>query len=177
MVRYELFDFASAPGTGAEWFCRAAQLAGLGVAFTREATKPFAGNGKDRFRVSMVRHPCDWLYEIYTLGVDDLHEIGCFGRLNRGGRFEDFVREYLDRPDLRIGQVHDTFRSDSVLRYEDLPWAFCELARTAKVSMNFLRHPFFCQPPNGPYRPRIEALLRSEILRREWNLVERYDYF
>ena len=66
MIDYRIFQVACPPLTGAKWLVQAAQLCGLGPGFTEHIYGLFPKEHSGLLRVSLVRHPCDWLTACYA---------------------------------------------------------------------------------------------------------------
>ena len=97
-IDYTLFTFSCVPYSGEDWFTEAAQCAGLGYKSLHQAHPPFqARKTQDEIRVSLVRHPCDWLEQVYVAHQHGSLNgyAGRFGLL-RTESFPLFIYHYLD---------------------------------------------------------------------------------
>jgi hypothetical protein len=177
MIDYGSFQFASAPLTGEAWFIRAAQLAGFGPGFLHHANGPFPREPSKVLRVSLVRHPCDLLGDLWATGYDGNH-LGKLGCLPRGGTFDRFIDRYLQEMPGTVGDLYRTYEADSVLSYADLPWAFIELVQSLGVSKELLGNSFFgCRPNLADYGPDWPRSLRREVCEAERWVLDTYDYW
>lgn len=180
MIDYTLFQFSCPPRTGTAWFIQAAQLAGLGPGFKRNAHAPFPAERKrEVLRVSLVRHPCEWLASCYAAlqeGGPDVGHLGRFARLN-GASFDDYVRSYLREVPGAVGRLYAEYRADSFLRLEDMPWALVELLEAAGVPKVF-RGMVSRLPRQNPSAstPRWDPSLRRRVLDAERRTLEDFDY-
>lgn len=164
MIIYTGFQFAAPPHVGVPWFLRSAQQVGLGEASDCDAFRPFPGNETDvnTLRVSIVRHPGDWLLAYHRHGFGNRMERGEFARLDRESSFVDFVRRYLKRcPGAMSRLFLQTYRADSYLRFEELAGGFSGLARSVGVEERLL----------VGVKPPAQSLLRA----RRWNEALRRD--
>lgn len=141
-VDFGSFEFACPPEMGEAWIVKACKLAGLGGEIGKQDVhQPFdKGQGKT-LRVSMVRHPCDWLSDVYA----SFRRGNCSGngQLDRlwklflgmeNEMFDCFVEDYLN---LMPGEVNDVFgryKCDTRMKSEDMPWALVELLDSCGVS-------------------------------------------
>jgi len=184
MIQYESFQFATAPRTGAAWFIKACQLAGLGPGFHHQAVTPFTESTPTQLRVSLVRHPCDWLDSLYHSAQCHKH-VGPFHCADTGCRrskpFAEFVDYYLHYHQGAIGRVLLSYEADSYLKCEDFPVAFTELAELVGVDIKLLSNPFFHNRPAAMETQKIRQLTMTNTYRRimesERELVERFDYY
>lgn len=178
MIDYQQFEYAAAPFTGAEWFARATQLAGLSSnVICQQAYGPFPEMAGKRLRVSTVCHPCDWLAYCYmeTRRKYSSNHLGRFHALQYD-TFRGFVGSYLAKMSGGVGELFGRYKADTVLRVEDLPAAFVELAESAGVARPLLQ---LCRKLRPPARPNMvwDDTLRKRVLSAERGLVLTYDYW
>ncbi len=173
------FHFACPPGTGASWFVKACQLAGLGPGFTHRAYTRFPEGSSNVLKVSLVRHPCDWLahrYEVLLSGRHNNH-IGPFGGLCLD-TFDKFVLGYLKLPTGAVGCLFDAYQADTCMKIEDMPWAFLELMGSLGIEQKLstvvkgLRKPF-----STDTMPTWNPALRNQVSATEREVMNRYDYW
>jgi len=185
MINYDgKFEFASAPKTGVSWFLRAAQLAVLGPGFYQHATVPFPDGKSDLLRVSLVRHPVEWLIAAYNC-EPRCNGIGPF--LRRDGAygqevFEEYLRRYLRERPGSVGEMMLRYKADSYMRTEDMPDAFVELARSVGMPKELLSNRLFRVRPTVSQRHSmlVEAMdrnVRRRIIEAESEFCIRFDYF
>jgi len=174
MITYEQFEFAAPPFSGASWFVNASNRLGLGnVSFCR-AYQPFPLDPSPFLRVSLIRHPCDWLLDCFR----EKHaiEIDGFNTLPRGN-FDTFVDAYLQILPGAIGKLFNQYQADTVLKIEDMPWALVELAEALGVPTSAQdRIRDMSQYQIAPYR-WDDNRARERVLEAELDFCERYDYF
>ncbi len=130
MINYKRIQFASAPRTGSTYFMKAAAIAGLGEGFKAHVHKPFPEEPNAAvLRISMVRHPVDWLISYYTAifpGSTGIEEVDALLTLP-GQDFDEFAYHYLERMPGHVNEVFDRYRSNTNLRIEDAPWNVIEM--------------------------------------------------
>lgn len=159
VIDYLQFQFAAPPGSGVDWFVQAAHAIGFGDHDIWEAYKPFPDHHSN-FRLSIVRHPCDWLANTCNACVEDSVDYS--------------IQEYLSKHSGRISKMFARYKADSYLRIEDMPEAFEESMEMFGVS-----NPERCRAIPLPVRPTIEwdPILRRRVLEAEREFCETYDYF
>lgn len=175
MIDYGLFEFAAVPHTGVAWFLRACQLAGLGPGFAERAHTPFPRTPGRKLRVSLARHPCSWLGAQWRDGSASNH-VGPIGCLNRDRGLEVFIEDYLRTCPGSLSRVLPLPGAETVLRFEDLPWAFTELVLPLGISSGLLRTAFFHAGPHEDHRA-VHGKLCRDVVSAERELCERYDYW
>ena len=187
MIEYRnRFQFAAPRHTGGEWFVKAVRLAGLGSAWADQIYEPFPEKHNDLLRVSLVRHPVDWLLNHWVVGVDGNH-VGEFASIPTDSSFREFLCQCLEHPGA-VGRLFQQYEADSVIRFEDLPLAFVELARMMGVDERLIGSSFFSRPPIEQIMERgdcrgtsslesIPGWLRREVCNSEKWLLDTYDYW
>lgn len=184
MIRYDgCFDFSCPPRTGTAWVLGACQLAGLGPGFRHQAHVPFpVREHHDTLRVTLVRHPCDWLASCYAVikrGSMDTNHLGAFEGLGRSC-FDDFVRAYCYNMEGGIGKLFHIYiqGADSCLRIEDMPWALLELLESCGVPEDARKRFATLGKQNvSPSLPTWDNKLRKRVLEAEGEIVEHFDYY
>lgn len=187
MIDYTLFCFSTPPMTGSTWFVKAAQLAGLGWHKPAEAVVPFHSRcqcplkcGVNKPRVSLVRHPCDWLALCYMqLKTDSRNYSNGDSPIPFDSwpvrTFSAFVRAYLEERPGYIGELYAQYDSDVCLRVEDLPLAFGELMDSVGVDPLFNLYLYL--NVRKPNLPQWDRSLRYLVTREEGAIFERYEYY
>ena len=139
MIDVGLFQFACTCNVGASWFCRALQMAGLGVHFRQHVYGPFPDNTVSKLRVTMVRHPCSWLSLTYAMLHNNEAECNHLGPFASSplGSLDEFVVHYLRHHGGAVGEVYGHYRAGCCQRTEDQPWALEELLRSLGVKRAF----------------------------------------
>ena len=194
MLQYELFDFACPERTGGLWFWKASQLAGLGIGFTRayeleDAPKiqtRFSRVNKDnKLRVSLVRHPCDWLASFYASFPKRPKKGVCLiGPCPIAG-FDVHVEkilDYLENPRSCIGfsikGMFNAYKADVVVRLEDMPWAYIELLESLGVGEEYRDNVRQLKPQNvSTNLPKWNPELRKRVMKAEKEMCDEYEYF
>lgn len=175
MIDYGLFKFACPVYTGGRWFVRACGLAGLG----EQVGKPFAEREgfAEPWRVTLVRHPCDWLAifyaEIIGLG-SSANKILPWGALPRGS-FSKFVGSCLGSWPGEVGELYNRYRAETVLRIEDCPHALVEFLESVGVP-KAMRDRVKSFKPKLPWMPNWPKRLRQAMLEVEREACEAYEY-
>ena len=179
MIRYGSFDFACPPRTGTYWFIRAVQLAGFGPGFKDRAHAEFGPRRNGVLRVSLVRHPCDWLASCYApikRKEPDANQLGRFVTLPSDS-FHSFVSGYIEEMPGEVGRKYAEYRADVCLRIEDMPWAVLELLESLRGTMPHRRLVAELKPQNvSPSVPDWNVDMRRVALDCEDVVAERYDY-
>jgi len=184
MIDYKKFQFATAPLTGCRWFTMAAQLVSLGFAPKENAYHYFSEDACGVLRVSLVRHPCHWLADLYQY-LSNVHgstlrnvHLGPFIRLDSLADFSEFVAHYLENLPGQIGGLMFAYQADSFLRAEDFPQNFVELSKSIDVDATFLRNIFFQQRPTSyNYRDWFVGNEWRAVCQAERKLCEFGDYY
>jgi hypothetical protein len=179
MIDLQLFQFSTAPRTGTAWLLKAASLAGLGDHSEDKAHQPHATGPSQLLRVSLVRHPCDWLASYYS-GVhrrSTNSPADSFMQCDNSS-FESFVRSYLRTMPGGVGQVFFAYNADSYMKLEDMPWAFAELLESAGVPRPLRQRIYDLKAQNcSSRRVSLKGKLRRQVLEAEERLVEEFDYY
>jgi len=136
MIDYGPFLFAAPPRTGSTWFLKACYEVGLGEGFKSDVHTLFPPDAR-KLKVSLVRHPFNWLISYFAAIQGGHTGIDCVDRLaslDFSGTFVDFIRSYLEKTPGALTNIARTYNADSYLRTEDLPWPFMELVEAAGIS-------------------------------------------
>ncbi len=176
------FHFAACPRTGSTWFIKAAAIAGLGEAFKAKLHDPFPARAQRlaSLRVSLVRHPCDWLASYWAsihpgrVGVREVDALPV-----AMASFDSFIKAYLRSMPGQVGRIFASYNADTYLRLEDMPWAAVELFETIGVQRGQTALVEKLDPQNvtrQELRPHWDAKLRRRVLEAEQEMCERYDY-
>ena len=180
MINYGSFQFACPPRTGTMWFIGAAQLSGFGAAFKPAAHMPFPPERGKVLRVSLVRHPCNWLASCYSAICErtlTTNHLSAFTRLDISS-FDCFVNQYLENIPGSIGELYNRYMADSCLRIEDMPWAFVELLSSLGVSSEMkelCKH--IGKRNTSESLPTWDKRLWRLVMKSESEICEAYDYY
>lgn len=188
----EMFEFAAPPKTGVQWFVQACQ----------EADLPFSDDSsfivssfvcwpkdspRDLLRVSLVRHPCDWLRSMFD-EIRDTH-LASLSILKLLGKkqtsplygslptFDRFVTSYLEHIPGSVGRSFNSYKCDSRLRLEDMPWALVELLETLGVKRRTLDRVIKLDVPSVDHRSWWRPDLRQRVLEAEAEICRELDYY
>lgn len=185
MIVYDGFYFASAPGTGEEWFVQAAQLAGMGPAFLNRVWDGFDEKRNGCLRVSLVRHPWDWLKWYWLEGqkinnpyLREFQPLTINQRDNTPCMFTQFIANYLNNAPGAISRLVLSYGADTYIRIEDCPAAFLEFARSLGVNYALMRNRFYYTDASiigeGKHFVNVQSL---SVLQAEREIVHAFDYF
>jgi len=177
MIDYGLFVFAAPPRTATSWFIKAAQLSGLGYGSVQQSHLPF--NETDKWKVSLVRHPCDWLASKWASRFE-CSDNGFPLEIPKGHGFcfDTFIERYLESVPGAVGQMYNKYEADIVLRVEDLPWALVELLRTFDVGLPYQTMCAKLHRVNASSLiPRWDNRLREQVREAEREVMDVYEYF
>jgi len=177
MIDYGKYSFAAPPCTGEDWFITASQLAGYGPGFRHHAHEPWTGSDREQLRVSIVRRPVDFLKVVYSrlenAGISN--GILFFAALHSDS-FEEFAADYVEKMPGRITELYNKYKADVVLRVEDAPWSFIELAQSLNTDptlVSTLRR----LPVNRECGLAVPNWVAREIKETEADVYEAYDYW
>ena len=173
MLDYESFQFAAPPACGGSWVVKTCLALGLGHCDERSASEPFSCDGK-KFRLSMVRNPKSWLATVYFMSTtsrprpfDEMFDSG-------SQDFYSFLCQVCHTRPGAVGELFDSYRADTVMRWEDQPHALFEFLRSADVRLGclqFLPYVYRCDPVINWTQPMRVMLAASEK-----DILERYNY-
>lgn len=181
MIMYDGFAFSSAPKTGVAWFLKAAQLAGLGPGFRDKALSGFSGTPRTMLKVSLMRHPYEWLKAFHcSRGFGNhLGPLDCLSSVKNGYSFDSWVEYYLNHLPGKISELILSYDADSYIRRDDLPGAFVELAKSIGVELGMMAHPFFHARPPADYDRLLgdNPKLRRRVADVDCRLMELGDFW
>jgi hypothetical protein len=160
VIDYGSFQFAAPIDPGVRWFVYAAREAGLNDARPLDALKPFPESYNGTIRVSLVRHPINFLYAHYLISQD-------------GSQWEDWIMRV---PPGFVTNQYARYRADSYIRIEDCPEAFASLLKIIGIDPEKLDRPFLREKPALPRAP-LNPTLHKRILESEREVFTRFDYW
>lgn len=178
MIEYEQFCFAAPPRTGNLWFRAAARICGLNELNVDDEYNTFHPVGK--LKVTIVRHPFNWLGSCYISlcsGMLNSDNIILQNDLNYRDSFRVFLLDYLDTCPGSVGKFFDFYKADSMIRIEDLPEAFVELAATLGVDKIWQDTVRDLPELNASHWLPSCTNLIQDIIKAEKELCETYDYW
>jgi len=158
-------------------------MAGLGRGFKSNVHTPFTENDQESFKVSLVRHPYNWLVSYYVaiypgvVGIDPIDQL----RESHGKElptYQDFLTNYLMHHRGTVGRIFGAYQADSYIRIEDTPWAVVELFESLgvpKLGRNRCKG-IPIKNSSKQHHPII-GKLRQQVLLAEEEMVERFEYF
>lgn len=174
-IDYKLFSFACPPGVGGEWFLRAAELCELGTAELEQAYSMFGDDQPNQLKVSLIQNPCTWIVECYDRLRFDNGDAQLLTVLNSAQTLDSFVSEYVRRTAGALGRIASRYEADTVLRIEDMPWAFVELADSLGAPKSMRDRVIELGKPKNLYSSR--SFHGKMVANMERELMERYEYF
>jgi len=181
MIFYERFRFATPPRTGSVWFVEAVVAIGMAgpvyhTAVVHEPFPPVPYDPTKLPRVTLVRHPCDWLASlwgsIYPQRVcEPMNEL-C--SLADGGAFEtfdDFIRAMLDWRPGAVGEIFSWFAAEFYLRTDYIRQDLYELCQSLGISV---RGKF--PPPRNLRSVQVQwdSDLWAQVVKSEREWIERH---
>lgn len=134
------------------------------------AEMSLSGSEPSKLRVTIVRNP----YDVLRCWYSELPLAA--GKVERTIGFNEYVRDYLHFDAGRIGESHNDFAADTVMRIEDMPWAFIEFAESLGVASSVLDKLRDEKPEPVPSH-NWDPGLRRQVLDAERDFCERYNYF
>lgn len=193
MIDFKDFQFACPPRTGTLWALKAMATVDFSKYhfihsrkntdnLVRETHVPFPKtNNQNKIKVSLVRHPCDWLTSYY-LNWNKMELGTCFASLEFNPLFRtsfiDFVQDYLYRAKGAVGRLYNKYQADTCLRIEDCPWAMLEFLSCYKELSNDVANEIVKLPKQNisPTTVEWDPKLHKRVMEVEKELTERYDY-
>lgn len=194
MINYKLFEFASAPRTASTWFVTACHIVGLGTGgyqhipyATKEVHAYFPEVESTVPRVTIVRHPCDWLASYFKFVLSaKLHLISdALGQLSRDFEiksFDHFVELVLDHHPGIVGRVFDAYKADVYLRTDSINQGFYDLVTSLGVDEIKAKPMLTMGPHNSSGNLGFNAVkwddqeLCDRFLDSESDCLNRYDF-
>jgi len=175
-IDYGPFEFATAPGTGAEWFTSAMSACGMLRASVNDAVVGFDGESNGKLRVSMVRHPLSWLRALWEGKiVCPFSGSGLLDCDHRGFSFREFVGKNAMHCEGRLSELVLSYRANSFLRLEDLPDAFHDLMEA--VGVDSRKMPLPPVPDALVSRGMLPADTYTRLIEAERDLIDLFDYW
>ena len=190
-----MFEFASPPRTGVHWFVQSCREAGLLLFPDISSVKSSfylwpeqVERDKDTLRVSLVRHPCDWLrsvFDAFRLGFNsESKNVGSkylwprFVELPKKQGFDKFVVRYLEAMPGEITRIFDSYKADSRIRLEDMPWALVDLLESFGIEQKGLDRVIALPPQaKASMRSKWRPDLRQRVLDAEAEFCRALDYY
>lgn len=153
-------------------------MAGLGERSHGSVHQPHHSQGQT-YRVTMIRHPCEWLRAYYTTIHRCYLDVPCVDVFHKlpATSFDQFVRGYLRNLPGAIGVMFDSYHADTFLRLEDQPTGTLELLEMCghKFKHNVLK---FHTAANvaRKLKPLWTPSLYEAVWQAEKYYAERFDY-
>jgi hypothetical protein len=179
MIRYKDFDFAAPILTNVDWFMSSMQIAGLSCEGSKtSALKPFSMDVKKILRVSLVRHPYDWLLDYYRMLKGTHYWTATIPAIEkfisyRKDSFKIFIDEYVEKSPGVLSNFFSLYAADTCLRMEDFPWAIYELLE----SLGKYGNKSYFPQKIGNSGLLYEADILHKIVESEKEFCEHYDYY
>jgi hypothetical protein len=165
MIQFERFDFAAPPFTCGGQFVMTMLHAGLKLVGRKDdlVSVPFSADS-GRLRVSLVRHPYNWLHEYHKMLVSMLDT-------QTNASFNEFVLDYVQKTPGRVSWMFTGYVADTCLRVEDFPMAMAEFVESLGTPCAI----------SGGHEPLNFAGQNDELRRRvvsaEKEFCLQYDYW
>ena len=184
-VRYDQFRFASIPRSGTTWFLQACEEAGLGKKYKATVHEPFNDSDGGIFKLSLIRHPYDWLVSYFKAIAPGMTGIPVIDKLKFPSEewyteydFASFVNLYLSECPGQVGRIFESYGADSYLRIEDMPWAATEFFASLGIPPHKRNRCRMISPVNTSkgHIPKNPTLYRL-VMEAEKEMCERYDYY
>ena len=174
MIDYKDFSFASAPRSGSTWFMQAAANAGLGIG--HKATVHLPDTRTDIYKISMVRHPCDWLASYFNVikgAILGVPSVDRFAKLSSDWvYFDHFIDNYLNHASGCVGQMFLSYSAHTYLRIEDAPHCFFDLCDTFNITK-----PVMPDIVNSKTRNFVwDSKQYEQVIEAELSFIEQFDY-
>lgn len=188
MIDFGLFQFASAPRTASTWFTSASKAVGLcdpGRVFTVEEVHAYFPQERTGVpRITLVRHPVDWLASFFSLvypaplGLrsDRLCE---FCHRYEVDSFDRFLELSLDWYPGIVGQFFADYDADIVLRTDRISEGFCQVMESMGIDNTALGTVRNMPPANvglGDSPIPWDPVLRERFLDSEQEMMDRYGF-
>lgn len=182
MIDYGIFQFASAPRTATTWFRKVAFAAGLGERSAAGIHVPHEPRG-GVLRVSMVRHPADWLASYYRTVQGGHVGVGAvdvfMGMAKESKCLNDFLKRYVAEKPGYVGYMFDAYNADTIIRLEDLPWAMQSVLEGAGVKRSLAIKSIRLSPQNVSTGlvSIMHPDLRRKVVEVDSEFCEEYGYW
>lgn len=174
MIDYGRFQFAAPLGTRTGWIMNTCKYAGLKILPSSPGNvfEPFESTYSEKFRLSVVRHPCDWLAVLYQ-------EAWPAASSNPSGKisnlvtrtFDEFIRHYLAMMPDGVTKMFAAYGADVCLRFEDFPWCFHQFLESIGIQVTKTETRL-----NLTSTPVWNSDLYREVKRANQDFCERYEY-
>ena len=188
MIHFTDFVFAAPPRTGSTWFVQAAAEVGLRPGVVNRKHEQFPDDHlqfpqeTQGLRVSLVRHPYNWLMSYY-LGLDggavNIKEVDVLVDLSRESKdLQTFLRRYVNEMPGTVTRIFDSYQANTILRLEDFPWSPIEFF----ASLGVRRRDWSGIEDKAPVnfrkgkQPLVHPFLRRDVCGAEEEFCDRYEY-
>lgn len=181
MIAFENFTFAGPPRCATTWVLAVCRDLGLkSSGWSCDSAKHIPDTDSNSFRVSTVRHPCQWLRSVYHSirgGLIGNVPFDSISVLAREVTEKEFLQKYLES-DLTVAAVFDQYQASSCLRVEDLPWALFEHLKifTSIVKYDDVSYSSPINARKEKIRMPVSTEIRRAIFDKERELYERFEY-
>ena len=182
MIDYGPFRFAAAPRTGSTWFLNAMNTVGFQGGSKATVHIPHKDEKCPTLRVSLVRHPCDWLRSYFTAiypGNCGIPEVDTLLSI-KADDFDTFINGYLWQHEGQVGRIFKAYHADSYIRTQDILYGTIDLLISVGVPLN--KWDFLSPAPVnasvGPKHllPRWKPHLRQLVCKKEEELMENFNF-
>lgn len=175
MIEFPDFIFSCPPCCGASWFVDAARVVGMHSWYLGSVHSPC--KDPQKYYTSIVRHPYSWLKDFYFQSRHSHLEANELPDLVRKNTFRDFIRA-VSRKENVVKSIFDIHSANSVMRFEDMPWAFLEFLES--IGQSGEGESMSIGMPSPGYSGMLvegnETELQDLVLKSEREFCEAYNY-
>lgn len=187
MIDYEHFTFAPPARTGSTWFRKALMAVGFEYADRGEVmdvrgVHHYFHEPWRAMRVTLVRHPCDWLASMYRACWPARLEVAsdALNEIPRSTPFNAFVERVIEEHPGIVGRLYDAYDATVRLRTDRLSEQFVPFAIELGVPEARAEHAR-AMPPDNTSREHIapvqwDPVLRQRFLDSEQACLEQYGF-
>ena len=183
MIKFDGFALAIPRRAAAGWMLNAFIQAGAVARVYYEPIYQPPNIGFGGYVLGCVRHPYRWLRSYFdsVIELTGVPEIDVFmgDKEESKGNFVEFIGLATGRHAGGVGRMFGVYRTSTVVRTEDLPWAAVEFLES--VGAPRPRSVVSLRPSHATIRrmddPKIDAELRRQVFRAESEFCEQYEYW
>ena len=176
VIQYPGFQFASPPRTGTAWFTKYAHSIGLGERTRSNVHFPHEVTSEPR--LTIVRHPCDWLASYFLNVYPACLCVPCVDifRLLPGMTFDCFVAGYLKKHKGAIGDMFAAYNATDYIRLEDVPVAADTFIHSIGIKTQKIQGTPIAANTSRTMKPLWDRSLWQDVMESEKEYVQKYGY-
>jgi len=170
VIDLDLFQFAAPQSTGVDYYLRVLKAVGLEVGLPSEALEPWKEKEKSKgiLRVSLVRHPLDFMYKGWQLQKKQ-HPMT--------PNFCDCMLLYVrGNCSVNVAKIYESYDANVVQRWEDCPWALIEFFDSLGIPRSLSMRARSVEKEVSVI-PQLPKFLLEEFKQLEQEVYNRYDYW